>query len=211
VTTRRAFGAILVFVAAGLAVAATFLSAYSVQVEVQGRTLRYEATSWVTERDDFRGALLLGPIEFGEPAVAAALVMALCAVLAFRVPAARVGSLLGAGVLVGVAWSAVVGVRGTIEKLRDLDVPVPFDVEQGDGVTMLIVAAGVGVVSAVLHQELPRRVVDTEGVVIHQIEGDDSETPPYGFPVLVEPLETTEPEKPEKPQEKPTEPEEPKA
>ncbi|GAB2815472.1 hypothetical protein [Lentzea nigeriaca] len=220
-TTRRAFGAILVFVAAGLAVAATFLSAYSVQVEVQGRTLRYEATSWITERDDFRGALLLGPIEFGEPAVAAALVMALCAVLSFRVPAARVGSLLGAGVLVGVAWSAVVGVRGTIEKLRELDAPVPFDVEQGDGVTMLIVAAGVGVVSAVLHQELPRRVLSepaADDVVIHQIEGDDSETPPYGFPVLVEPLEHREFEKPQEPKapegpsepEEPTKPEEPK-
>ncbi|GGU57459.1 hypothetical protein [Lentzea flava] len=200
-TTRRAFGAILVFVAAGLAVAATFLSAYSVQVELQGRTFRYEATSWVTERDDFRGALLLGPIEYGEPAVGAALVMALCAGLAFRVPAARVGSLLGAGVLVGVAWSAVAGVRGTIEKLRDLDAPVPFDVEQGDGVTMLIVAAGIGVVSAVLHQELPRRVVsepvvDADGVVIHQIEGDDSETPPYGFPVIVEPKEPEEPREP---------------
>lgn len=191
-TTRRVIGAVLVFVAAGLAVAATFLSAYSVQVELQGRTLRYEASSWVTERDDFRGALLLGPLDYGEPAVGAALVMALSAVLAFRVPAARVGSLLGAGVLAGVAWTAVAGVQGTIDKLRELEAPVPFDVEQGDGVTMLIVAAGVAVVSAVLHQELPRRevgepVVAEGGAVIHQIEGDDSETPPYGFPVIVEP------------------------
>ncbi|MET8762888.1 hypothetical protein [Lentzea sp. NPDC004782] len=191
-TTRRVFGAVLVFVAAGLAVAATFLSAYSVQVELQGRTLRYEATSWVTERDDFRGALMLGPLASGEPVVVAALVMALAAVVAFRVPAARVGSLLGAGLLAGVAWSAVIGVQATIDKLRDLEAPVPFDVEQGDGVTMLIIAAGVGVVSAVLHQELPRRVVsepvvDADGAVIHQIEGDESETPPYGIPVIVEP------------------------
>ena len=35
-TTRRVFGAVLVFVAAGLAVAATFLLVYSVQVELQG-------------------------------------------------------------------------------------------------------------------------------------------------------------------------------
>ncbi len=191
-TTRRVFGAVLVFVAAGLAVAATFLNSYAVQAELPGRTLRYEATSWVTERDDFRGALLLGPIEYGEPAVAAALVMALAAVLAFRVPAARVGSLLGAGVLAGVAWSAVTSVQGTISRLRELEAPVPFDVEQGDGVTMLIVAAGVGVVSAVLHQELPRRnkVPTGGGVVVQQIEGDESETPPYGFPVIVEPLET---------------------
>jgi hypothetical protein len=196
VTTRRVFGAVLVFVAAGLAVAATFLSAYSVQVELQGRTLRYEATSWVTERDDFRGALMLGPLGSGEPVVAAALVMALAAVVAFRVPAVRVGSLLGAGVLAGLAWSAVIGVQRTIEKLRDLEVPVPFDVEQGDGVTMLIIAAGVGIVSAVLHQELPRRVrepvVDADGAVIHQIEGDESETPPYGIPVIVEPQEPKE-------------------
>lgn len=195
-TTRRVFGAVLVFVAAGLAVAATFLSAYAVQVELQGRTLRYEASSWLTERDDFRGALLLGPIEYGEPAVAAALVMALSAVLAFRIPAARVGSLLGAGLLTGVAWSAVTSVQGVIDKLKELEAPVPFDVEQGAGVTLLIVAAGVGVVSAVLHQELPRRVepvVDADGVVIHQIEGDDSETPPYGFPVIVEPQEPKEP------------------
>jgi hypothetical protein len=131
--------------------------------------------------------------------VAAALLMALAAVLAFRMPAVRVGTLLGAGLLAGVAWSAVTTVQGTITKLRELEAPVSvvFDVEQGDGVTMLIVAAGVAVVSAVLHQELPRRVpsaaIATEdGVVIHQIEGDDSETPPYGFPVLVEPQEPQE-------------------
>jgi hypothetical protein len=204
VTTRRVFGAVLVLVAAGLAVAATFLSAYSVQVELQGRTLRYEATSWVTERDDFRGALMLAPIEFGEPAVGAALVMALAAVLAFRVPAARVGSLLGAGLLTGVAWSAIVNVQGTIDELRELEAPVPFDVEQGDGVTLLVVAAGVGVVAAVLHQELPRRISEpaVDGAVIHQIEADESETPPYGFPVIVEP---------QSPQEEPKDPQEPKS
>lgn len=199
-TTRRVFGAVLVLVAAGLAVAATFLSAYAVQVRVQGRTLRYEATSWLTERDDFRGALMLAPIEFGEPAVGAALVMALATVLAFRMPAARVGSLLGAGLLAGVAWSAVASVQTTIEKVRALESPVPFDVEQGDGVTLLIVAAGVGVVAAVLHQELPRRTseeVTADGAVIHQIEGDESETPPYGFPVIVEPQETKEPQEPQ--------------
>ena len=207
-TTRRMFGALLVLVAAGLAVVSTFLNAYTVQVEVQGRTMLYEATSWVTERDDFRGALMLWPLEFGEPAVGAALVMVLAAVLAFRVPAARVGTLLGAGLLAGVAWSAVTTVRGTITKLRELEAPVSvvFDVEQGDGVTMLIVAAGVAVVSAVLHQELPRRVpsaaIATEdGVVIHQIEGDDSETPPYGFPVLVEPQEPQVPQELREPHE----------
>ncbi|MEU0881656.1 hypothetical protein ABZ345_23845 [Lentzea sp. NPDC005914] len=202
-TTRRVFGAVLVFVAAGLAVAATFLNSYVVQAQLQGRTLRYEATSWVTERDDFRGALLLGPIEYGEPAVGAALVMALAAVLAFRIPAVRVGSLLGAGLLAGVAWSAVRSVQGTVAKLKELEAPVPFDVEQGDGVTMLIVAAGVAVVSAVLHQELPRRVREAtgDGAVIHQIEGDESETPPYGFPVIVEPIEPRHPQSADEPKE----------
>jgi hypothetical protein len=190
VSTRRVFGAVLVFVAAGLAVVASFLSAYTVQAEWQGRTLRFESTSWVVEQDDFHGAFTLGPIEFGEPAVGAALVMALSAVLAFRVAAARVGSLLGAGLLAGVAWSAVSTVQGTVKQLAQLEVPVPLDVEQGDGVTLLIVAAGVAVVSAVLHQELPRRVepeVTEGGAVIHQIEPDDSDTPAYGFPVVVEP------------------------
>lgn len=188
-TTRRVFGAVLVFVAAGLGVAATFLPAYGVQVVLRGRTLRFEATSWAVEQDDFRGALLLGPLEFGEPAVGAALVMALSAVLAFRVPALRVGSLLGAGLLAGVAWSAVSSVQATVERLRDLESPVTLEVEQEAGVTLLVVAAGVAVVSAVLHQELPRREAPVaDGVVIHQIEGDDSETPPYGFPVIVEPI-----------------------
>ncbi|WP_329789950.1 hypothetical protein V1227_38115 [Lentzea sp. DG1S-22] len=194
-TTRRVLGAVLVFVAAGLAVAATFLTAYSVQVVVSGRTLRFEATSWVVERDDFREVLMLAPLEFGEPVVGAALVMALAAVLAFRVPAFRVGSLLGAGLLAGAAWSAVGRVQGLVGELEGIESPVPIAVEQGDGVTMLIVAAGVGVISAVLHQELPRRVGgddDVEGgdgVVIHQIDddGDDAETPPYGYPVIVEP------------------------
>ncbi|HUQ61013.1 hypothetical protein [Lentzea sp.] len=191
-TTRRVFGAVLVFVAAGLAVAATFLSAYSVQVPFRGRTLWFEATLWAVERDDFRGAFALTPLELGEPVVAAALVLALSAVVAFRVPAARVGSLLGAGVLAGVAWSAVISVRATVRELRDLDVPAPFEVEQGPGITLLVVAAGVALVSAVLHQELPRRdepETAADGVVIHQIddEPDDTETPPYGFPVVVEP------------------------
>ncbi len=194
-STRRVFGAVLVFVAAGLAVAATFLTAYSVQTELQGRTLRFEATSWAVERDDFRGLLMFGVIKFGEPAVAAALVMALSAVLAFRIPAARVGSLLGAGLLVGVAWSAVGTLQAMVDQLRELNAPVRFDLEQGDGVTLLIVAAGIGVVSAVLHQELPRRVApeaeaaEAGPVVIHQIddEPDDTETPPYGYPVIVEP------------------------
>ncbi|SER39801.1 hypothetical protein SAMN05216188_1119 [Lentzea xinjiangensis] len=191
-TTRRVFGAVLVFVAAGLAVAASFLNAYAVQVTVGGRVLRFEATSWAVERDDFRGALMLVPIEFGEPAVGAALVMALSAVLAFRVPAMRVGSLLGAGLLAGVAWSAVGSVRSTVTKLQEIDSPVTVAVEQGDGITLLVVAAGVAVVSAVLHQELPKpaRTGQTaDGVVIHQLddEPDDTDTPPYGYPVVVEP------------------------
>lgn len=191
-TTRRVFGAVLVFVAAGLAVAATFLSAYSVQVVVNGRTLRFEATSWVVERDDFRDILILERLAHGEPVLGAALVMALSAVLAFRVPAVRVGSLLGAGVLVGVAWAAVARVQGLVDRLGELETPVTIEVAQGDGVTMLIVAAGVAVVSAVLHQELPRAVpvdADGDGVVVHQIddEADDTDTPPYGYPVIVEP------------------------
>ncbi|WP_177229697.1 hypothetical protein [Lentzea albida] len=191
-TTRRVFGAVLVLVAAGLAVASTFLPAYSVQVLANGRTLRFESTAWVVERDDFRDILLLQALEFGEPAVGAALVMALAAVLAFRVPAMRVATLLGAGVLAGVVWSAVSQVRGVVDRLGELDARVPIEVEQGDGVTLLIVAAGIGVVSAVLHQELPRadRSADAgEGAVIHQIddEADDTDTPPYGYPVIVEP------------------------
>lgn len=192
-TTRRVLGAVLVVVAAGLAVAATFLSAYSVQVALRGRTLRYEATSWAVQRDDFREVLLLlEPLEFGAPAVGAALVMALSAVLAFRVPALRVGSLLGAGLLAGVAWASVSRIQGLLEVLGEVDSPVPIEVEQGEGVTLLIVAAGVAVVAAVLHQELPRADQAEpagDGVVVHQLddEADDTDTPPYGHPVIVEP------------------------
>ncbi|HEX7305334.1 hypothetical protein [Lentzea sp.] len=192
-TTRRVFGAVLVFVAAGLAVAATFLPAYAVQVPFRNRTFRFESTLWAVERDDLGDALMLSPLELGTAVVVAALVMVLSAVLAFRVPAARVGSLLGAGLLAGVAWSAVSGVQTVVRRLRDTDVPVPvpFEVEQGAGITLLVVAAGVAVVSAVLHQELPRgpEPEPSDGVVIHQLEEppDDMETPPYGFPVVVEP------------------------
>lgn len=192
-TTRRVFGAVLVFVAAGLAVAATFLSSYSVQFAVgRDRTLRYEASSWEVLRDDFGGFRALVPLDLGEPVVVAALVLALSAVLAFRVPAMRLGSLLGAGLLVGVAWSSVVRVQGLVRELGRLDSPVPIEVEQGDGITLLIVAAGIAVVSAVLHQELPkanRAEPVGDGAVIHQIdeEPDDTDTPPYGYPVVVEP------------------------
>ncbi|MCR3753380.1 hypothetical protein [Lentzea californiensis] len=191
-TTRRVLGAVLVVVAAGLAVAATFLSAYSVQIVLAGRELRYEATFWAVERDDFRELLVLEPFELGEPVVGAALVMALAAVLAFRIPALRVGSLLGAGLLAGVAWAAVSRIQGLLKMMGEFNARVPIEVEQGEGVTLLIVAAGVAVVAAVLHQELPR--VDRmepsgDGVVVHQIddEADDTDTPPYGYPVIVEP------------------------
>ncbi|MEV6718165.1 hypothetical protein AB0M48_39675 [Lentzea sp. NPDC051208] len=192
VTTRRVLGAVLVVVAAGLAVAATFLSAYSVQIVLGGRELRYEATFWAVERGDFRELLPLEPFELGEPAVGAALVMALAAVLAFRVPALRVGSLLGAGLLAGVAWAAVSRIQGLLKMMGEFNARVPIEVEQGDGVTLLIVAAGVGVVAAVLHQELPRAdqvEPGGDGVVVHQLDddADDTDTPPYGYPVVVEP------------------------
>lgn len=193
-TTRRALGAVLVLVAAALAATASFLSAYWVEATIRGRTFRFETTAWTITQDDFQGALQLGPIEFGEPAIGGAILMALAAVLAWRHPAARVGSLLGAGVLAGAAWSAVGTVQGTVKQMAEVEAPVQVNVAQGDGVTLLIIAAGVAVVSAVLHQELPRRVQtepgeagETGGAVIHQIEGDDTETPPYGYPVIVEP------------------------
>ncbi|KOV81512.1 hypothetical protein [Nocardia sp. NRRL S-836] len=178
-TTRRVFGAVLVLVAAGLAVAATFLVGYSVQTQVGNRRLRFEATTWGVEHDDFRGALMLAPIDFGWPAVAAAVLMAGAAVLAFRRPVARLGSLLGAGVLVGLAWLSLNQVQRVVERLAELELPVPVEVVRGNGVTVLLVAAGVGVVAALLHQELP----GAGGVGNHQEE----ETPPYGFPVVVEP------------------------
>ncbi|MEU7478090.1 hypothetical protein AB0A63_19045 [Lentzea sp. NPDC042327] len=187
-TTRRVFGAVLVLVAAGLAVAATFLVGYSVETEFANRTLRFEATTWGIEHDDFRGSLMLAPIDYGWPALAAAVVMALSAVLSFRQPVARLGSLLGAGALVGLAWLALNQVQQVVRRLAELTVPVPLDVVRGNGITVLLVAAGVGVVAALLHQELPwhRAERPADGVVIHQVEGDDEDTPPYGFPVVVE-------------------------
>lgn len=189
VTTRRVLGAVLVFVAAGLAVAATLLSAYSVTAEFGARTLRFEATAWGIEVDEFRGSLLL-PIDYGWPAVVAAVLMVVSVVLAGRQPVARLGSLLGAGALVGLAWLSLNQVQQVVARLEDANTPVPLEVVRGNGITVLLVAAGVGVVAALLHQELPwqRRVVAaSDGVVIHQIEGDDEDTPPYGFPVIVEP------------------------
>ncbi|MCX2952042.1 hypothetical protein [Lentzea sp. NEAU-D7] len=191
-TTRRVLGAVLVVVAAGLAVAATFLTAYSVQIVIRGQALRYEATFWAVGRDDFREVLLLEPLELGEPVLGAALVMALAAVLAFRVPALRVASLLGAGLLAGVAWAAVSRVQGLVKALGEFNSRVPIEVEQSEGITLLVVAAGVAVVAAVLHQELPRADQAEpvgDGVVVHQLDddADDTDTPPYGYPVIVEP------------------------
>ncbi len=191
-TTRRVFGAVLVFVAAGLAVAATFLVAYSVETVFAGRDLKFVATSWGVDRDDFQGALQLSSIRYGVPAVVAGALMAVSAVLAFRQPVARLGSLLGAGMLVGLAWLSLNAIQETVEQLGEINVPVPLEVTRGDGVTLLIVAAGVGLVAALLHQELPwqrRAEVAADGVVIHQIEDDidDTDTPPYGYPVIVEP------------------------
>lgn len=176
------------FVAAGLAIAATFLMAYSVEASFAGEELRFVTTTWAVEEDDFRGTLRLAPIGYGMPAVTAAVVMAGSAVLAFRQPVARLGSLLGAGALVGLAWLSVDAVQATVDTLGQITSPVPLVVTRGDGITVLVVAAGVGLVAALLHQELPwQRRPEVGGVVIHQVEGDEPETPPYGFPVVVEP------------------------
>lgn len=180
------------FVAAGLAVAATFLVTYTVGTEVGNRELRFVATSWGTDRDDFGDLLQFSPIAYGVPTVTAGVLMAASAVLAFRQPVARLGSLVGAGMLVGLAWLSINTIQETVERLEALQAPVRLEVTRGDGVTLLVVAAGVGMVAALLHQELPwqrRPGVAADGVVIHQLEGDgdDTDTPPYGFPVVVEP------------------------
>ena len=188
-TTRRVFGAVLGVVAAGLGVTATFLSAYTVQVVANGRTWRFEATSWVVERDDFRDLLLLEPLEFGEPAVAAALVMALSAVLAFRVPAVRVGSLLGAGVLAGILFLYVFQLR-ELKELIDSEPPRGSGKDEllyHDGFYLLLIAAAAGLVGAVLAQRRnPEPAVEDEdegdGVVVHQLDSDD-DTPPFGIAI----------------------------
>lgn len=198
-TTRRALGAVLVLVAAGLALAATFLTVYTVQADFGRRPLVLELTPWGTERNDFPGGLLFVPVEFGWPVVTAALLMALSAVLSFRLPVVRIASLLGVGLLAGTTWYGVIGYSALSERLKTIELPLTL--QEGDSLTLLVVASAVGVLAAVLHQELlpwqrADRAPRAEGVVIHQLgdpddpgnpDGDDSDTPPYGFPVIVEP------------------------
>lgn len=193
VTTRRALGAVLVFVAAGLAVAATFLTFQFMQVDLRpSGPMRYEETFWEIARNDFGGQWAQEPPRLGSLVVAAAALLVAGGLLSNRLPLARFGALVGAGLLVGGLWAGYEDYQNTIREYEAIR-STEFELGLGSGMLALVIATAAGLVGAVAMQEFPPRAPEPESeptgdaVVIHQADdADDTETPPYGFPVIVE-------------------------
>ncbi|TWP52338.1 hypothetical protein FKR81_12320 [Lentzea tibetensis] len=193
-TTRRALGAVLVVLAAALGVAATFLTFRYIEIDVgQGSPLRFEEDAWTVSRNDFPGGRTTPPPRFGLPILAGAVLLALGGLLSTRLPLARYGALIGAGLLFGAAWTAQEYHDSKVAEFAfQLQPDSPVQLHTGDGLLALIVATGLALVGAAAIQEYPPRQPKPEppadDVVIHQIEdeGSDEDTPPYGFPVVVE-------------------------
>jgi hypothetical protein len=194
VTTRRALGAVLVVLAAGLAVAATFMTFRYIEVDVgRGEPLRFEEDGWTVSRNDFPGGRTTPPPRFGLPILAGAVLLALGGALGAKVPFARYAALLGAGLLGGSGWMAQeYHDSKAAEFALQLQPDSPIQLFAGNGLLVLTVATGVGMVGAIVLQVFPLKEPQVEveppgdEAVIHQIEGNDEETPPYGFPVIVE-------------------------
>lgn len=189
-TTRRALGAVLVVLAAGLAVAATFMTLQFFEIAPGiSRIMRYEETAWEVSRNDFPGPWVAEPPRLGYPIITGAVLLAVGAVLNLRVPPARYAALIGAGLVAGGMWGAYEHHLATIARFAVLG-GEQVEILHGSGMLTLGIATAAGLLGAVAMQEFPQRVKPPEppagDVVIHQLEDDDSETPPYGFPVVVE-------------------------
>ncbi|GGP63948.1 hypothetical protein [Saccharothrix coeruleofusca] len=90
----------------------------------------------------------------------------------------------GAGVLVGAVWSVITVVTNTLDQGRSAG-GAPSEWEAGDGVVVLAVACLVAVVGAVLAMgggAAPASEASAE--LAAEFPGDDTRTPPHGFPPL---------------------------
>jgi len=152
----------------------------------------YRMTLWGGEYTTPEGATEVGdvPILFGVPAVVAAVLLVVAAVLVLatrRLPAgvalgARVGAVVAAGLLVGAVWTVGQMVRAATEESDP--VGGTLVATAGTGMWLLIAAAVVAVAGALLVQQRP------EVPAYQPLDDDDTDTPPMG--VRIHPSVSTE-------------------
>ncbi|GLZ34558.1 hypothetical protein Lesp02_67450 [Lentzea sp. NBRC 105346] len=184
-------------VAAGLAVAASFMLLYwqSFGADIGGLEGGQGPTAWEWVMDNSPFDPQVHPTRYGIPIVVAAALLVGSAVLAFRSPRLSVLAAfvapLGAALLTGAVWSAGEDVL-SVQSYITAGGPAPPNAvfEVGQGLWVLIVASVTALAGAALMmQPLPPREKPqvTGPVVIHRIEDDeippdDTDTPPYGMP-----------------------------
>lgn len=189
--TFRVLGAIALAAGALVTAAGSFLPLYGIVEAFQDYRLELVVTPW----EDIRRAnrelgfgVGHGP-RFGPPLLVAAALLGVAAVLLLKRPAphpvGRLAAVLGAGLLVGVVWSAALHTAAEFSSAVQAPViGIGVDRTVGSGLWALGVAAVVALAGALAVQEWPRRAPRPTGPVVHQF--DDERTPPFGIPLNTE-------------------------
>jgi hypothetical protein len=193
VIDRRKIAWVLLALGAVLSVVASLEEVFSTVYKGFGSDLIVTWTLWATESNPQDGPAGQSALfAAGWPVVVSAIVMAVAVAFGVRERTAFVGRPLamgGAGLLAGVVLLYVVQVW----ELRRLINAQPQAGSSKDelryhgGFYLLVVAAVIGLVGAVLAQRRgPEPVAqdddEQEGVVVHQLDGDD-DTPPFGLAI----------------------------
>jgi hypothetical protein len=191
VSKRRITGQVLLVAAAVVAVVGTFQSLSSVVYSFPNEVpVRFDISAWDVVRDGDKPVIEASPPRFGFPVLTAGTLMLLAVVL-LRSRLAAVARMVAIGAAVlhaGVTWTIAEHNLGrTREQSADAAEFVRYSF--GNGMWMLIGASVVALVGAILVQQRTVEAPDDDGeeqAVIHQLEDDDTATPPYGVPVQQE-------------------------
>ncbi|MDX3663425.1 hypothetical protein PV646_39575 [Streptomyces sp. ID05-26A] len=192
-TDRRKIAWVLLALGAVLSVVASLQDVFSTIYKGFGSNLISTSTLWVTSTEPAEAGI--GPSALfaaGWPVVLSAIVMAVAVVFLLREQTASVGRPLAmgaAGMLAGVVLLFTVEVwelREIIES-QAANGPEKDEVRFHGGFYLLMIATAAGLVGAALAQRRnPEPLVEEDdegdGVVVHQLDGDD-DTPPFGLAI----------------------------
>ncbi|MCX2952041.1 hypothetical protein [Lentzea sp. NEAU-D7] len=192
-TDRRKISWVLLALGAVLSVVASLEEVFSTVYKGFGSDLTVTWTLWATRSDSQDGPVGQSALfAAGWPVVVSAIVLGVAVAFLVREQTAFVGRPLamgGAGLLAGVVLLYVVQVW----ELRSVLATQPQAGSSKDelryhgGFYLLMIATVVGLAGAVLAQRRgPEPVAqddgEEEGVVVHQLDGDD-DTPPFGLAI----------------------------
>lgn len=189
--SRRLLGAALLVVAGVTAVVGTFLPLFS-QGGLPGSGPLITETSWEYVFSNVPDGLDFGDLrspQYGVPIVVAALLLGVAAALVALPESQRLASRYlavgGTGVLAGAVCAVGTTVVATVGN-ASRNGSGGFGAQAGEGIVVLgasVVIAVVGVVLLHGRRSRPR----PEGPVVYRVDadgtGDDTDTPPFGFPV----------------------------